>query len=250
MIDFHTHILNNIDDGPKTVEESFEMATILSNQGVSVVVCTPHFMPDEISIEKFLSGRDSAVSNLKLLTKDSIDISFVAAAEVYCQEDLVLFNDLSGLCIEGTNLLMLEFPTIKKWPLYIWKVLDHIINKNGLQVIIAHAERYHMLHKRSYKYLYKLLDMGCLIQVNGDSFTDKHYSKITNDWLRKDLIQIIGSDSHGVSHRPPNNDATKEYIIQNHGENAFQKLQENAAGLLKKGTQKEKGGSSFLLLPF
>jgi len=250
MIDFHAHILNNLDDGPKTVEKSFEMAQIMSNQGVFTVVCTPHFISNEISVDEFVIKRNNAVNNLRSLTKDNLDISFIAASEVYCQEDLVLFNDLNDLCVEGTNLLMLEFPTIRKWPSYIWKVLEHIINKNGLQVIIAHAERYPMLHKRSYKYLYKLLEMGCIIQVNGESFTDKQYSKITNDWLRKDLIHIIGSDCHGVSRRPPNNDVVKEYIVKSHGENAFEKLQENAAGLLKKGTQKKKGSSSFLLLPF
>jgi len=250
MIDFHTHVLNNIDDGPKLIEESLEMLKMQSNQGVTKVVCTSHFIPDELSVEEFLDRRNNAVSNLRSLLDNNINITLIPAAEVYCREELVLFSDLEKLCVEGTNLIMMEFPTVRKWPVYVWKVIENLINKNGLRVIIAHAERYTMLHKRSYKYLYKLIEMGCIIQVNNDSFTDRHYSKVVNKWLSKGLIHIIGSDCHSTSHRPPNIDTVKEYIIRNYGESVFEKLQNKASCILKKGAKNTQSDGDFVILDF
>ena len=43
MIDFHNHVLPNVDDGPKTIEESIEMLKFASNQGITDVVNTVHF---------------------------------------------------------------------------------------------------------------------------------------------------------------------------------------------------------------
>jgi protein-tyrosine phosphatase len=44
MIDFHCHILPGLDDGPKTIEESIEMAEALQNAGFTAVYCTPHLI--------------------------------------------------------------------------------------------------------------------------------------------------------------------------------------------------------------
>ena len=43
MIDFHSHILPEVDDGSASVEESAALLSMLSEQGVDVVAATPHF---------------------------------------------------------------------------------------------------------------------------------------------------------------------------------------------------------------
>ena len=43
MIDFHNHILPNVDDGPKSYDESLEMLNCANNQGISEIVQTIHF---------------------------------------------------------------------------------------------------------------------------------------------------------------------------------------------------------------
>ena len=49
MIDFHNHVLPNVDDGPKTIEESIEMLKLASNQGITDVVNTVHFQHPKAS---------------------------------------------------------------------------------------------------------------------------------------------------------------------------------------------------------
>jgi protein-tyrosine phosphatase len=43
MIDWHSHILPLMDDGSRSVDESVSMLNLMSDQGVSHVIATPHF---------------------------------------------------------------------------------------------------------------------------------------------------------------------------------------------------------------
>ena len=43
MIDFHNHIIPNIDDGSKSIEMSIEMLKEAQEQGITDVVSTVHF---------------------------------------------------------------------------------------------------------------------------------------------------------------------------------------------------------------
>ena len=43
MIDLHNHIIYNIDDGAKDIEESIEMAKAAQATGVDKIIATPHY---------------------------------------------------------------------------------------------------------------------------------------------------------------------------------------------------------------
>ncbi len=45
MIDLHCHILPDVDDGPKNLDESLEMVRIFKEAGYPLVVATPHQVP-------------------------------------------------------------------------------------------------------------------------------------------------------------------------------------------------------------
>ncbi|WP_035358539.1 CpsB/CapC family capsule biosynthesis tyrosine phosphatase, partial [Acholeplasma equifetale] len=42
MFDIHNHILPNVDDGSKSIEESLLMIDMLYQQGIKKIVLTPH----------------------------------------------------------------------------------------------------------------------------------------------------------------------------------------------------------------
>ena len=42
MVDIHSHILPEIDDGSHSLDESIEMCRASADDGVSVMVATPH----------------------------------------------------------------------------------------------------------------------------------------------------------------------------------------------------------------
>ena len=50
MIDWHSHVLPQMDDGSKSAEESLAMLKMQSEQGVDTVIATPHFYANDESL--------------------------------------------------------------------------------------------------------------------------------------------------------------------------------------------------------
>ena len=53
MIDWHNHLLPNMDDGSRSVEESLAMLRAQAAQGVTTVMATPHFYANDESVASF-----------------------------------------------------------------------------------------------------------------------------------------------------------------------------------------------------
>jgi len=61
MIDFHNHILPDIDDGAKSLEISLSMLKCAYNQGITDVVNTVHFQHPKVE------GKDISFDSVKKL---------------------------------------------------------------------------------------------------------------------------------------------------------------------------------------
>ena len=62
MIDWHSHILPELDDGSRSVAESIYLINMQKAQGVGTVIATPHFYADDESVESFLERRERRLS--------------------------------------------------------------------------------------------------------------------------------------------------------------------------------------------
>ena len=60
MIDLHTHILPNVDDGSSSLEESLALLRMLASQGVTLTAATPHFYATSDTPEQFFRRREAA----------------------------------------------------------------------------------------------------------------------------------------------------------------------------------------------
>ena len=65
VVDFHSHILPNIDDGSKNLETSLRMLTESKRQGVDLMIATPHFYAWQDKMSKFLENRKNAYELVK-----------------------------------------------------------------------------------------------------------------------------------------------------------------------------------------
>ena len=65
MIDFHSHILPEMDDGSKDAKMSLAMLQMEREQGVMEVVFTPHFYAQQDTVAHFLKKREQSVSRLE-----------------------------------------------------------------------------------------------------------------------------------------------------------------------------------------
>ena len=73
MIDLHSHILPQMDDGSRSVDESLQMLAALAAQGVTDVAATPHFYASENSPERFLARRLLPVTFGNITPKESAE---------------------------------------------------------------------------------------------------------------------------------------------------------------------------------
>ena len=199
MIDWHSHVLPQIDDGSRSLEESAELLTMLSAQGVNTVIATPHFYPNDESVSKFLERRALAYEKLASILNDGMP-KVILGAEVSYYSGISHNEELSKLCIEGTRLLLLEMP-FAKWTDHTIREIIEIASRGDVTVVLAPIERYFDI--QSEKIFASLQEYGVIMQVNSSFFNRNTTKRKALKLLANGKIQLIGSDTHNVSTRPP-----------------------------------------------
>lgn len=199
MIDWHCHILPNMDDGSQSVAESVSLINMQKSQGVSTVVLTPHFYANDESVDTFLERREKSLYELKSqLYGDSPRL--LLGAEVRYYQGISRMADLKKLRIEGSQLLLLEMPMCT-WSEYMIRELIELSFKGDIKIVLAHIERYYSLQKRSV--WDRLFESGILAQVNASFFASVFTKRKAMKMLNKGNVHFVGSDCHNTTSRPP-----------------------------------------------
>jgi protein-tyrosine phosphatase len=234
-IDCHTHILPGMDDGPKTVTESVEMLKYLSLQGVSSAWLTPHFYPWKETQHNFLNRREKSYALLKPYA-GQIGIELFPASETYLSNYLQNYTDLSELCIGGKYLLT-ELPYSADFSQQTFGKVARLIEVYGITPILAHIERYPELMKDG-ALLKKLVAMGCLTQINlGSLKKGIRKRKLLSKYMQSDLVHLVGTDCHDMSHRLPAYDCGASMIKERIGIGYLQKFMSQAKQITDESTQ-------------
>lgn len=199
VLDFHSHILPNIDDGSQSAEESLALLRMQAEQGVDFVAATPHFYPEQRTLERFLARREEAYERLRVvLPPDAPTIKL--GAEVWYYRGISHMEGLHQLRLEGTDLLLLEMPSMKWSRSMVQEILD--LNYSGaMTVVLAHIDRY--LAFQDADLWEMLLQNGVMLQVNASFFLSFRTKGKALKMLKRGLIQWIGSDCHNLAERPP-----------------------------------------------
>ncbi len=204
-IDYHSHILPNMDDGAKNVEMSMEMLALLKEQGVQRVIATPHFyLHRQKTVTGFLEKRQAALDSLQ-----PAPLEIITGAEVAIERGICEQEGIEKLAITGTNLILLEFPYI---PYAEW-MLEEIHNltcEYKLRPVIAHVHR--CLAYCSKSEMERILAMKAVFQVNLEalrSFREKHFVR---QLIKDGLPLVFGSDCHNMTSRKPNFDLLTKKI--------------------------------------
>lgn len=232
LYDMHSHILPNVDDGAKTVEESLTLINRLKRAGVTDICLTPHYYTHKESLVDFLNRRNLAFSELTAYATD--DINLHLGAEVFVTKYLFSNDsDLKSVCYDGTSYMLTEFPYSSTFEGESMVYINKLINNYGITPVLAHIERYPNLLKRQ-DILEELIDMGVIIQSNACSFSD-FFSKLKlTKLLKKGCIHIFGSDAHSLTRNTPdafNN--LNEHIINKLSTSVISDINHKSAEILK-----------------
>lgn len=210
MIDMHTHVLPNLDDGAKTEQEAAKLMRLDYAQGVHEIVFTPHYYGKKRPIERFLAEREEAAE--KICEHVPAGMKTRLGAEVY----LTGINDpdneaLCKLAIEGTNCVLVEFPFNERWSKSLLVKLYGFIAETGYRPIVAHIERYWQIMQNP-MLVNALVKMGCFIQVNTGAFLEKRTQKLAFLLLKHGLVHCLGTDTHNETERAPDYEKAKVLI--------------------------------------
>lgn len=222
LIDFHSHILPDMDDGSSSVAESHGMWGLCMQQGVDIIAATPHFYAERETPDRFLRRRERARALMDGLKKeDPLSPRLILGAEVLYFDGMSHSRDLKSLCIEGTDVVLIELPQ-KKWT---DRMLEDICNipRHGLIPLIAHIERY-LLPLSANLGLVRLLRAGVLTQANAAFFLNTWTYKTAIQMLQEGSISLLGSDCHHMNKRRPNMGPAAKNIEKCIGKAALERM--------------------------
>lgn len=234
MVDFHSHILPDMDDGSESVATSLTMLRQSFLQGVDIMVSTSHFYGDEEYPRSFLKRRMKAFRTLQdamLLQAEAFPI-IVLGAEILYFPGISEAEELSTLMIGSSRSILIE-PPMTHWS---DSMLDDIVqmgeNLNCVPVI-AHVDRF-MNYLRDDSLISRVLERNMLVQVNAEYFLNPATTKAAMKNLKQGRIQLIGSDCHNLGSRAPNLGAARNLAKAYGLEAEFNELSRNALRLLKR----------------
>ena len=199
LIDIHSHIVFNVDDGARNLEESLKLIDMARGQGIKKIIATPHTMPNlkpEEIIEKIniirskIHERDM---DCEIYTGQEIFYSCSAIEKVKKGEYLTLAN---------SKYILVEFEPAVSFS-YLKRATRDIIFA-GYIPIFAHVERYSCLQKDDR--LDEIRDMGALFQMNYTSLNGGVFNKNTA-WckakIKEGYISFMATDMHRIGGREP-----------------------------------------------
>lgn len=229
MIDFHSHILPGIDDGSKDTATSIRMIEEEMRQGVTGIALTPHFYADTDDPQQFLARRERAFRELQeTLEEEEIKVPrMILGSEVHFYRGMSRSESLRKLCLGESNYILVELP-FRRWQQYIVDDVKDIGNNLGLNVIIAHFERYLDQDRKLVKQITE--DEDLIIQSNAEFFLEKDRRKALR-YLKDGTIDILGSDCHNTDSRRPNLKDAMDLIGKKLGDGYVTGLEEKSRAL-------------------
>ena len=235
MIDFHSHILPKVDDGPDRLSESLTLLRQSYRQGVEAMVSTCHFYADTDFPEQFLQRRNEAFRRLREATlRDAEPYPLVIlGAEVLYFPGISQAEGIERLTIGSGGAILVE-PPMAPWS---DSMLDEIVQLGQnlhCKPVIAHVDRF-MEMLRDRRLIDRVLERDLLVQVNAAYFLNPKTVKYAVRDLKKGKIHLIGSDCHNMTSRQPNLGQVRAQIKAYRAESEFQILEQNAKTLLFPG---------------
>lgn len=212
-VDIHSHLIPNIDDGARSVEQSLEMITQLSALGYQKCITTPHIHPKYPNTAEVIKRGLERFQ--KELVKNEMPMEIEVAAEYFVDESFEqkLDNEAEFLTF-GSKLILVECSFINR-PFNFDDVMLRLMAK-GYKPVLAHPERYAFL-EGDIAWLQELKNIGVLFQISLGSLADQYGSKSTHlvqALLKKDMVDFVGSDLHRRAHIPFLKKGLKSKLIQ------------------------------------
>lgn len=200
MIDIHSHILPDLDDGSKSWDMTLEMCRLAVQDGITHIVATPH------ADDTYAYSRDRVQELVEeLRTKVRGQLAFSVGCDFHLSFENVedAISHPERYTIASGQYLLVELSDYGIPP----QVGDALLRLRdaGLTPIITHPERNGILQKRPERVL-EWVDAECLVQVTASAITG-YWGDVSQRiamWLiQQDAVHVLASDAHDDKYRKP-----------------------------------------------
>ena len=196
MIDFHTHILPNIDDGSKSIEETFNLIKEAKEAGFKKIISTSHYIENYYEVD--VTDRKAWIDSLNKTLKDKNEnIELYLGNEIYFSDNIInLLEEGKATTINNTNYLLFEM-SLNAQPFDLYNVIYELLEYKLIPVL-AHPERYSFVQKNP-ELIYDLIQKGVLMQCNYGSIIGQYGKKaqiIVKKFYENNMVHFMGSDVH------------------------------------------------------
>lgn len=202
FVDIHHHLLDGLDDGPSSFDETIRMLHRAQTEGVSCIAATPHMTPGlvEFDIDRY---HDKLAHAQAYIQQEGISLELCQGAEVYYTAFTPSFLSQKRIPTLGNSWhVLIEFHPHESFDT-ICKAAANV-NNAGYSMVLAHAERY-----RSLRWSNRLPNLRAhfdvRVQMNSSAVIKAHQG-FGDQWikrmLRDGVTDLISSDAHNTQFRP------------------------------------------------
>jgi protein-tyrosine phosphatase len=203
MIDLHTHLLWDWDDGPDDRAQSLGMCRMAERDGIKAICLTPHIFRANRYGDDLEILRQRMVTFKDEMLGAGVGLELHWGAEVFVHAEVVRAIEKYRFTIDQTSYVFLEFAA-DGVPVGAVNMLAQLMGK-GFVPIISHPERNRGFAARP-ELLFEFVSMGCAAQVTASSLTGelgKDVRTTAGLFLVNNLVHFIASDAHRAVGRPP-----------------------------------------------
>jgi protein-tyrosine phosphatase len=198
--ELHFHLLPGVDDGPKSMEESLELARLAVADGTDTITVTPHARDIDV-----LTVPERVAELRAALERAAIPLRVLEGVEL-AQDDVARLTpdelEIAAQGPAGHRWVLLEAPLFLESPGLLTAAAE--LRARGYGLLIGHPERCPSLMADGGG-LEELVDHGARLQINGSSLTGRH-GEDARRWalaLAADgRAAVIASDAHRPSRGP------------------------------------------------
>lgn len=199
MIDLHSHILPEQDDGAQSLQDSLAMARMAVDSGTVAIAATPHCIDDRTR-EVYAAWQLLQ----EAMEEHRIPLKLFLGMEIFGTPDTARLLRAGRLfTLNGTRYPLIEF-SFHSDGAEETQIL-HSVCRAGFQPIVAHPERYRYIQQMP-EILNDWCRMGCLLQINRGSLLGRfgRYAQQTAHALvERGFASVVASDAHSAQMRTP-----------------------------------------------
>lgn len=200
MVDIHSHILPEVDDGPTSWDVCVNMCRTAAADGITHMVATPHANDRYHYDRTYLEG---LLAHLRALVGDSPKLSLGCDFHLSIDNLQDAYANPARYAIEGTRYVLVEFSNYA----VPQGITDSLLKLGdvGLTPILTHPERNPIL-RESLQRVVEWADQGFVVQMTGSALTGFWGERVRRAalWLlQRQAVHVLATDAHDTEKRVP-----------------------------------------------